>query len=135
MARLIDSSVFIAMERRGNHLEALVPLAGTEPFALASITASELLVGVERSTSERRQTRRRVFVESVLSQVPIISFDLKIARTHARLYAELAMSGQSIERHDLIIAATALTLGYEVLTYNLRHFKRVPGLVVAKPDL
>jgi tRNA(fMet)-specific endonuclease VapC len=135
MARLIDSSVFIAMERRGDHLEALVPLAGTEPFALASITASELLVGVERSTSKRRQTRRRVFVESVLSQVPIISFDLKIARTHARLYTELAMSGQSIERHDLIIAATALTLGYEVLTYNLRHFERVPGFVVAKPDL
>jgi predicted nucleic acid-binding protein len=122
------------MERRGDHLEALAPLIGTEPFALASITASELLVGVERSTTASRQTRRRVFVESVLSQVPIISFDLKIARTHARLYSELVMSGQSIERHDLIIAATAVALGYEVLTYNLRHFERVPGLVVTRPD-
>ena len=31
---------------------------------------------------------------------------------------------------DLLIGATALSLGYSVLTVNPRHFERVPGLSV-----
>jgi predicted nucleic acid-binding protein len=31
---------------------------------------------------------------------------------------------------DLLIGATALSLGYKVLTGNLRHFRQIPGLSV-----
>jgi len=31
---------------------------------------------------------------------------------------------------DLLIGATALHLGYEVATLNLRDFRRIPGLSV-----
>ena len=31
-------------------------------------------------------------------------------------------------------AATALAYGYAMLTHNIRHFERVPGLVVQRPD-
>jgi predicted nucleic acid-binding protein len=31
---------------------------------------------------------------------------------------------------DLLIGATALSLGYQVLTGNLRHFQKIPGLTV-----
>jgi predicted nucleic acid-binding protein len=33
---------------------------------------------------------------------------------------------------DLLISATALSLGYSVLTVNLRHFEQVPGLTVVQ---
>jgi predicted nucleic acid-binding protein len=33
---------------------------------------------------------------------------------------------------DLLIGATALAIGYSVLTANLRHFQRIPGLTVLK---
>lgn len=51
MAQLIDSSVFIEFARRGESLSALEAIIPGEPFALASITASELLVGVQRSVT------------------------------------------------------------------------------------
>jgi hypothetical protein len=33
---------------------------------------------------------------------------------------------------DLLIGATALSLGFKVLTGNLRHFQRIPGLAVVQ---
>ena len=133
MARLIDTSVIIDLERRGVSLHGLKAVLAGPPFALASITASELLAGVYRADSTPRQQRRLEYVEAVLGGITVLPFDLNVARTHARLFAELAASGRQIGPNDLIIAATALTYGYDVLTHNLRHFDRVPGLIVERP--
>lgn len=134
MAHLIDSSVVITLERRGLRPSALEAAAANEPVAIASITASELLVGVYRAQIPERRSQREAFVEAVFSAFPILPFDLPIARLHARLGAELMVAGQPIGAHDLLIAATALTYGYAVLTENLRDFRRVPGLVVRQPN-
>jgi predicted nucleic acid-binding protein len=134
MARLVDTSVFVELERRRHSLSALNRFTGGEDVALASITASELLVGVHRSTSEPQRTRRLRFVNSVLHEVPVLPFDLATAEVHAKLLAELASRGRIIGPNDLIIAATALTHGYDVLTQNLRHFTLVHGLTVDGPS-
>ena len=133
MARLIDSSIAIDMERRDLSLEALKAIVPGEPLVFAAITASELLVGVHRAATERQRSRRRALVEALLGEVPVIPFDLPIARVHARLLAELTATGQQIGANDLQIAATAVAHGYDVPTDNLRHFERVPGLVVRRP--
>ncbi len=39
-----------------------------------------------------------------------------------------------IGANDLLIAATALTYGYEVMTHSVRDFEKVPGLDVRQPD-
>jgi len=134
VAQLINSSVFIALERRGQRLHDLAAVVPDEPLALASITASELLAGVHRADSPERRLRREAFVEAVLERVPVLPFELRTARVHARIWAQLVSGGQSIGAHDLLIAATALAHGYAVLTQNRREFERVPGLVVRQPN-
>lgn len=92
MALLIDTSVFIAIERQHRGEKALAPLApaaGDEPVALAAITASDLLVGMHRADTEERRLRRAAFVEAVLSAVPVLPFDLHAARIHAGLLSQL----------------------------------------------
>ena len=133
MTLLIDSSVIIAFERRRVALEALARVAPDEPVALASITASELLAGVYRADSLARRVQREAFVEAILERLPVLPFDLRTARIHAQIWAELTATGQLIGAHDLLIGATALAHGYGVLTDNLRDFQRVPGLVVQVP--
>lgn len=134
MAVLIDTSVVIAVERRGLPPEDAIAVVGTEDAAMASITASELLIGVHRADSPARRLRREAFVEAILAALPVIAFDLRIARVYAQLSAQLAAAGQPIGAHDLLIAATALADGSAVLTLNMRDFRRVPGLVVRQPD-
>ena len=133
MAQLIDSSVFIGLERRRVSPDEFFS-AYRDDVALAAVTASELLVGVYRAGAPEQRVRREAAVEDVLAAFPVLSFDLNAARVHARLAAEMSASGQLIGSHDLLIAATALANGYDVLTTNVRDFSRVPGLVVREPD-
>jgi tRNA(fMet)-specific endonuclease VapC len=53
-----------------------------------------------------------------------------VARIHAQLWAELQTRGTMIGLHDLIIAATCLTLGYKLVSANEREFAQVTGLVI-----
>ncbi|HEX2172281.1 MAG TPA: PIN domain-containing protein [Dehalococcoidia bacterium] len=122
------------MERHGLTLDDLAKAVGAEPIALATTTVTELLVGVHRADTPERRARREAFVEGVLSVVPVFPFDLRAARVHAQLWAELLRMGQPIGAHDLIIGAIALSRGHGVLTQNLRDFARIPGLVLSRPN-
>jgi len=130
LALLIDTSIFIAMERSGGDLSDLVQELGDEPVALSAITASELLHGVHRADSAMRRSRREEFVEKILNTFPVIPFTLEMARIHSRLWADLQAKGVVIGAHDLLIAATALAQDRIVATGNPRHFGRIPGLKI-----
>ncbi len=133
MAQLIDTNIFIELERRRLGLDALVGHVPDVPLALASMTASELLMGVHRANTARRKASREAFVERILQILPVFPFDLSAARFHAEVGALLRSSGKMIGANDLVIAATALANGCSVLTANAREFERVPGLVIRQP--
>ena len=132
MATLIDASVLIAAERGELDLDRLLPAQAGEEVALAAITASELLHGVHRAKRPKDRLRRAAFVEGLLAHVPVLAFDLVVARVHARLWAELASKGRMVGAHDLLVGATALATGGRVATRNLREFRRIPGLTLVE---
>lgn len=134
MAQLIDTSVFIALERQQLDLDVVVGMFPDEMIALAAITESELLAGVYYANSDERRLRREAFVERILSVLPVLPFDLPTARTYARLLVDLRRSGQTVGAHDLQIASTAVTLDFEVVTHNVRDFGRISGLAVRRID-
>ena len=130
MGLLMDSSVLIEHERGRLDVAARVAGREEEEIFLSVVTASELLHGVHRATDRSVRARRAAFVESVLDEFPLLGIDLLTARTHARLWAELAARGELIGAHDLWLAATAVGRGLTFATGNVREFRRVPGLVV-----
>ena len=130
MGLLIDSSVLIAVER--GELRADVVAAATrpeEPVAIAAITASELLHGVHGLGGARRVRAERT-VSRWLEGLPVIPFDVGVARVHATLAAQHRRRGRPVGGHDLMIAATAVHLDYRVATRDRRGFARIDGLVV-----
>lgn len=130
MGILVDTSVLVAIER--GQLDAATLVDSAEPVAMAAISASELLHGMHRLKSAVARTRAERFVERILAAVPIVSFDLAIARVHARLDAELSAAGTAVGDADLMIAATAVWLDYRVATRDLRSFPKVKGLEVLR---
>ena len=132
MARLIDASVFINMERRGLAMDSLRILAEPrEEGAMAAVTVSELVRGILRTEPGPRRRRRESFLDAVVDAIPIVPFDLRAALAYGRLLEDLR--GREIGAHDAQIAATALAHGYGILTDNARHFERVQGLNVLVP--
>jgi predicted nucleic acid-binding protein len=63
--------------------------------------------------------------------MPVLPFDLVVARIHAGLWAQLAAKGTAVGVHDLLIAATAIAAGYRVVTRDGRSFPKIPGLSTA----
>ena len=129
MGVVIDSSVLIAAERELLDLESVVEGRADDDAVVAAITLSELLHGLHRLRGVRR-AQAQSFIDQWLGQLPVVPFDADVARTHAALAADLGASGATMGAHDLLIAATAVHLGYDVATRDRRSFSRLADLPV-----
>ena len=130
MGVIFDTSVLIAIERSSLNTDRLIEGSEDEPFGISVITVSELLHGVHRADSEKRRLKRESYVEKIIENFPIYPFDLSVARIYARVWANLAKKGINIGAHDLIIAATAISLGFSVITSDMRDYGKITGVKV-----
>lgn len=130
MGLLIDTGIFIAMERGALPADAILGNIGNEPAFMSAVTTSELWHGYHRATSETRAEQRALFIEQASRLVPSLEIDDWVAREHARVWAQLESKGKMIGIHDSWIAATALVYDLSIATRNEREFRRVPGLRV-----
>ncbi|MBI3753145.1 MAG: hypothetical protein HY266_03750 [Deltaproteobacteria bacterium] len=64
----------------------------------------------------------------VIDVFPVYTFDVPAARIYAEIWAHLLKKGVQIGAHDLMIGATAISLGFSVATHNVRDFKKIEGL-------
>lgn len=128
MGVILDSSEIIALERNRGAVESLVAGREDEQFGISVVTVAELLHGVERADNEARIIRRQAFVEKVIEMFQVLPFDIGAARIYARIWASLVQRGHTVGAHDLIIAATAISLDYTVITTNRRDFEKIEGL-------
>lgn len=127
----MDSSILISAERRRFDMSAFIKgEAAMDSVYITTVTASELLHGVHRA-SETYRHQRESFVEAVLRETPILTFDLLCARSHSKIWADLEFGGVRIGAHDMMIAASCLTFGHRLATLNESEFERVEGLVLA----
>jgi len=129
---ILDSNVLIAAERRGDAIEQLIQRVastfGDQESALSVISIVELTHGIYRASTAANRERRRIFVEDICLDLAVHPVTLAIAQLAGRIEGEQAAKGISIPFEDLVIGATALHLGYDVLTLNVKHFQLIPGL-------
>jgi predicted nucleic acid-binding protein len=134
MVIIIDSSILIAGERRKDSvaevLERLQAVCGTTLAALSAVTAVEMTHGIYRAKTDAQRLWRQHFAEELYQAVAVHPLTLEVARLAGRIHAEQMGRGIGIDFPDLIIGVTALHLGFDVATINVRHFQRIPGLNV-----
>jgi tRNA(fMet)-specific endonuclease VapC len=133
---ILDSSVLIAAERRGNSIlqifEQVQASQGEIDIGLSVVTAAELIHGAYRARTPSQQSQRLEFIDRLCQDVPIFPITLEIAWLVGRIGAEQKAKGVQLAFEDLAIGATALHLGYSVATLNLRHFEQIPGLNIVR---
>jgi predicted nucleic acid-binding protein len=131
---ILDSSVLIAGERRRETvkqvLERVHDRRNEGEVALSVVSIIELTHGIYRAKTEADRIRRTAFTEELCRDVVVHPVSLAIARLTGRIEGEQAARGVSIAVEDLMIGATALHFGFDVLTLNVRHFQLIPGLRV-----
>ncbi len=134
MGLILDSTVVIAAERRGHTvrqiLEQIHTAYGEAEIGLSVVTLVELTHGVYRAKLEERRHRRQAFVDELIRDIPVHPVTVRTARLAGQIEGEQAEHGVSIAFEDLLIAATALNLGFGIVTANVRHFQAITGLRV-----
>lgn len=136
MGLILDSSIVIAAERRGETVELLIEgilrVTGDQDAALSAVGLAELVHGIYRAQTPELRLRRESFINELLADLTVYPFTKDMGMLAGRLDGEQQRRGVVIPFADLLIGATSLLLGYSVLTANLRHFQRIPGLSVLK---
>lgn len=76
MGLILDSSVAIAAERRGDtvqdFLQRVVDTTGDQEAALSAVGLVELFHGIHRADTAERRTRREAFVDALLLLLSIL---------------------------------------------------------------
>lgn len=90
------------------------------------IVAAELRYGCAKSGSKRLLKA----VEDLLSEIPVLPFDVPAHAEYGGIRSELEAAGTPIGSNDLLIAAHAYAAGTTIVTANIDEFKRIRGLSV-----
>lgn len=134
MGLILDSSVLIAAERSGRNarraLAEIASRAAGEDVALSVVTVLELAHGAARANTPERRATREQFIHELMAAVPVHPVSASIALRAGQIDGESTARGVTLPLSDLLIAVTALDLGYRVATANARHFEAVPGVSV-----
>ena len=97
MGLILDSSVVIAAERRGETAERLLQrvLEATkdQEAALSAIGFTELVHGIHRANTAERRARREAFIDDLLSVVTVYPFTADAARLAGEIDAERQVKG------------------------------------------
>ena len=131
---VLDSSAVIAAERRKESItdfvESILRAHGPLDLSLSPVSVAELVHGVFRARTPAASQRRRLYIEELVSLVPVHPVTKQTGWLVGQIQGQEAAKGNMLPFNDLMIAAAAIEQGYAVLTGNVRHFQMIPGLRV-----
>jgi predicted nucleic acid-binding protein len=132
MAYLFDTdaiSEVLKPRPTASYVSWLATIPREEQFTSA-VVLGELYKGAFRSSAVVRHLEN--VEKRVLPALTVLSYDVAAARVYGQVRARLESAGRPLADADLQIAATALLHDLELVTGNVKHFRRVPGLRIAR---
>lgn len=127
MIYLIDTDIIIYSLRQDPIVKENFLSHENDPKRVSVITFGELAFGAKKS----RDYHKNIAVVHRISELfPVVEVTQSIMETFADIKVALNKSGKIIDDMDLIIAATAITMNYTLVTNNEKHFSIIPGLTI-----
>ena len=125
MPYLIDTDILINSIKGHKVVNHYIAKHANIPKAISIITFGELLYGAKKSSQRDRNTS---IVYRLAEIFPIVGITRSTIEAFTEVRLALDKKGERIEDFDLLIAATALSLNYTLVTNNTKHYKRIQGL-------
>jgi predicted nucleic acid-binding protein len=121
---LVDTDIIIDVLRGFEGSKEFLLKIAQEGIAISTITVAEVISG-----KESRDTVTREKILRFLRNFEIVPLTMEISVVAGEIRRDYR-----IGIADAVIAATALNYGMTVVTGNVKHFERVKGLKLLKPD-
>ena len=131
MAIILDSCIWVDIER-GNLAPAdVASITGDESVYLTPIVVAELEYGVNRAANASSLNKRASALIRIKHK-PCLMIDIETAIIFGRLAADVDKRSKpsTYRTHDLWIAALAIQHNMAVLTRNRKDFEGIPGIKI-----
>jgi tRNA(fMet)-specific endonuclease VapC len=122
---LIDTDILIYSLKGHQQVIDHLQRTAMAPKAISVISYGELLYGARKSARTEENLAR---VRRLGEVLPVVQVSPAIMEAFGSLKARLEREGRRLDDFDLVIAATAMTMGYRLITNNEKHFARIEGL-------
>jgi predicted nucleic acid-binding protein len=131
MGVIIDTSVWVDVERGRLAPADVAAVTGEEPVYAAPPVLAELEYGIHRAATAGQRHKRTAAVARIRRK-PCLIIDAETGVTFGRLAAELDARGRpSVHKvQDLWLAALAVQHDLKILTGNAKDFEGIAGLTV-----
>jgi predicted nucleic acid-binding protein len=128
MGWLIDTNLWIDLERGAISAADIQAVTRQAPVYLSPINVAEMQFGIELLAPAQRT--RGLSMLRRLRRKPQLRITIDTARTFGTLAAALRRAGREpgVRVNDLWLAAQAVQRGFALLTSNARDFRDIPGL-------
>lgn len=127
MSYLIDTDILIYSLKGHGIVQKRFIENEKIPKSISVVSYGELLYGAKKSINNEKNL---AIVYRIKELFPIIDIDKAVMETFSDLKAKLRKSGAVIDDMDLLIAATALTMNFILVTNNEKHFRKIAGLKI-----
>ena len=122
-----DTASYI-IKRRSPAIGAKLAAIPPALVCVSVMTRAELQYGLKRLPADHRL---HIGVRQFLTIVRVLPWDAEAADAYADIRHQLVTTGQPIGEMDMMIAAHSLAAKAVLVTNNVRHYERIPGLVLA----
>ena len=128
----LDTSFLVDLLRegkraqRGSATQKLESLAENEVM-VSVFTLCELRAGAELSDDPRKERER---VTQLVEPLPVIYPDSSFPVLYGEILADLTRRGTPIPAMDLLLGVLAKRFAVPVLTNDVQHFSKIPGLEI-----
>lgn len=129
MGYLIDTCVWVDVERGALAPADVAAVTGEEPVFLSPVTIAELYFGAEIAVEADTRHKRLAALQR-LQRKPLLTIDGETGVIFGRLAAAVKVAGRGYRYRiqDLWLASQAIQYGFRFLTRNEQDFKDIAGL-------
>ena len=127
MHYLIDTNIIIYRLKNLGNVNANFLKNKDKHMSLSVISYGELVFGAKKSKAVEKNMET---VNAIKSIFPLLEITSEIMNIFGEIKAYTQKIGKTIADMDLLIAATAITNNFTLVTHNMKHFENIPNLKV-----
>jgi len=117
---LIDTCIFVDYLRGNPKVYDVFTEDENVKLSMSSITMMELLAGAFNS-------KEVIYIQNAFKKINIVHINEGISKL-ALEYVVSYSKGHGLQMPDALIAATAVTMGMELITHNISEFYYIPKI-------
>lgn len=122
---LLDTNICISLIKNRYGIRNKVERIGADNCFVSEITIAELFYGAAKSGNAKHYEDVRTIMDlfKVISVFPSL-------RLFGELKAVLEITGKRLDNFDLMIGSAAIHNKMVMVTSNVKHFERIPGIKI-----